>query len=1240
MKLARILEKFQLLLKANLVRAKEAWESLGVRGTMTSDIITKNKEEKDMSATKTVVSILLFLVVSTKTVPAIAMLMTASEYAAYGFGKQIGRAANQAVQLGQIQNEFSAEINGARKAFWRCNNTCDEGKKLKEQFVSLLYQKDMYFLYNETYTQGQLFAIGSLTGTKALDGGIRPGCRQTFDAWKNAVASLYPPAELKADATGLYTSLLTGRGVSKTHLQKKYQKAIDSSMESYKTYVECRDRWEYDARPISGHPVDPQDFLWSTLKVNHHLKSRENGRDLVQKKYHPRYNKKNIDAIAQKLFEAPKKTPETARSWQVLQNPASIGCESANVYNCFHELLDQVVVRQRQHLNELELIPVDDIPEDFADSEKVKSAIKKIADTCRRLPEYSPGRDRCISYCERAWHRIAQAPLFEKKSAWGFCMSDQGVAFGLEPDWWKKGSQGMEVKPLLFASQPIAENVTRSGNKEFKKESIKSPPVFTANTSSTFQQQMMKTDIASVQKVPNPVPQQQKYWDREDNSGEASGVTVNMEKNPIYRALTNPPPGIRPIKLPFLHGVPALKSFERKKDTGITGKQMKKHLKNFVRYVDLAMLATDPAVFSFNAGEKEPVKLHWTDFLIEGEKKRFTVQLRGSKHQWQGADQFEQIDTASIFRKTYHPELSQWAEEVFTKPARMLLIYPTKLSRYDFEKQVYELRSLAGMRFRTQDARGNVFPHKEWEFNYKAPEYWHVDVKNAREASKVLTEKAKLLFQRKSGGSQVPSNPTELDAYHALTVQLHPKKEGMQKGYIEVLSDALYMDAQLTKKLTEFTVNNKRAAILGGVSEHERTMIVHPAELSIMLMKQHGLPSDRKAWVQLMKTRRNFERQYPDECGMPFFDSRYPYLGDTQQVPEGDIEKFKKWMMEKIDNLGEEITLELIRKGPSRDKITGDTTLLALFNYPKKASSLKRSRTPDVIKIEGLNSVYKTIFKGSRNRITGVKTPVSVDNFTFSVDPKVMQGAWKMTVGKRYPTEIRTRVKVTNTSGKMLTVLPIESRLLFQGKVLKTKLYDQKSIIQTEQAQKKRKQALKAKLESGQILPPKEMDELDRLLTTIEEKGWLHEARIKQGHRQLSESVKRIGDKRMKKSERKREAKRKILDAGREIVKSQYCSEWRETARGQDDMPKPVEEKSVSFAWNELESAKRLSRYTVDWGVKGKPQNTQIWYVLKADISLGDCHSYSNITISAKDYVPCKQKYCLEHDTYDDLFRQ
>lgn len=206
-----------------------------------------------MHIAKAVLIILFFLVIAIKSDPGVAMLMTASEYAAYGFGKQIGQAANQLFQVGQVQNDMSAKINASRMAYWKCNEICDDHTQRTQQFVSYLYQKDVYFLYNEVYMQGALSAVGTLSGAAPLDGGIRSSCRRTFNAWTRAVAAQYSPADLKADAAGFYKSMLTGRGVSKSHIQKKFQQAIDNAVDLYKPYVQCRDKWEYDARPVSAH---------------------------------------------------------------------------------------------------------------------------------------------------------------------------------------------------------------------------------------------------------------------------------------------------------------------------------------------------------------------------------------------------------------------------------------------------------------------------------------------------------------------------------------------------------------------------------------------------------------------------------------------------------------------------------------------------------------------------------------------------------------------------------------------------------------------------------------------------------------------------------------------------------------------------------------------------------------------------------------------------------------------------
>lgn len=710
----------------------------------------------------------------------------------------------------------------------------------------------------------------------------------------------------------------------------------------------------------------------------------------------------------------------------------------------------------------------------------------------------------------------------------------------------------------------------------------------------------------------------------------------SSEQYAKVQSLTTPPPGIEPISLSYINGLPAFKPYNRRESGG--GDKAENWrvttLKSFTNYITLAMLAADQDLFSYNPDQKDGVHLFWANFLTTQEAKKYlSPEQKHSGHvtykKWLGTTPFDQINSSRRFYDDYKSSLTQWAKLVFTEPAEVLHIQPVKIWNYNFKNQEFPIEEVSSP-IQNLFKSSNWNRQYTWHFTYQMPEKWSVKPQEAAVANKKMVEYADLVYLQRYGAKKATSsNPNYYRAYRALKVRLHPLGRTKNNGYIEVLSDGLYLDSQLNQKLTDFTVEDKQPMMLGVDSgqhkqQKDRPLSLNADSINLLILKENGLPTDSNAWTQLMKTRRWLEYRSPQECDTLFFKPDFPNINERTNIPPDIRKDFQRWTAMRVENLATDLTLELVRKGPKRNQLPIPMNLFTLYDFPKA----KKPKNPmeTTIRIEDLD----------KNRYP--EMIVGAGNISLSISPNMLQN-----VRENDATEMRTLFQYIDCKGGRVSLKPLSTKLVYNKDILAEQQFSDQQITDWQNGLHKRKQYLVEKYREGGSFSYQEQKELESFLTR-EKQARLKEERNKASLRKTGGAS---AIQKSKSKARKREAKKRaesllgqISTVSSRISKSRDCAMWKRKFKGDVNASSLEVTQPCYFFWNEYTSPEFLSNHTVDWGSKGRPANPNSWYVIKADVALEDCkNSKGKIQITIKDYAVCQEGYCFEHEI-DVLYRQ
>lgn len=700
-----------------------------------------------------------------------------------------------------------------------------------------------------------------------------------------------------------------------------------------------------------------------------------------------------------------------------------------------------------------------------------------------------------------------------------------------------------------------------------------------------------------------------------------------------FSRLTSPPSGIKAIQLHQIGGVPTYLPLDRDRVSGNKAYIWKRTVPpSFREYIALAILASNPASFSFDYNKKDAVPRFWTNFLNDEERKLFIAPVRRADgkiiydeytgqmkfdKQWQGMTPFEHIDSAKRFYDQYNTTLKEWAKEVFTGPAELRLIQPVRIYSYNFERQEFPLEMNGSPVY-------DLFHSKHWNnqyswsFNHEMEKFWPVPPQQASVANRKLVDRAKFLHKQRSGGGSRFALPNYFTAYRALTVRLHPGQKSANSGYIEVTADSLYLDSQLSEKLGDFTVKNKQPVMLGGsqggaMGVRKQPLRLHAETVRLLELQKKGLPTDSGAWDELMKSRRLFERLHTDQCAELFFKPDFPIINDRYRVPAKVRQQFQQWMRLRVENLEPFPTLELHRKGPKRNQVHSQTTLYALFDYPKAKKLKNPAQTR--IRLEKLDSAKYP------------ELTVGAGYVTLSVSPDMLQN-----VKPGDTSNMVTSLKYMKVDGDHVVLQPLSTRLTYQDEVLAEQQFSEQQISQWQHDKEERKHYLLRKNREKGNLSYRETKELEVYLNK-EELGKLKEESIKAGLKRQSQAASRIVDK----SVRKKTPRRSVSLAAQSISRSSACRAFRNSkynSGGVLNQTAPDITKTCYFFWSEADSDKLYQNHLLDWGNRGRPKDSNAWFVVKAEVSVRDCTNLKDdVYIIAQDYKNCQEQYCFEHDS-------
>lgn len=695
------------------------------------------------------------------------------------------------------------------------------------------------------------------------------------------------------------------------------------------------------------------------------------------------------------------------------------------------------------------------------------------------------------------------------------------------------------------------------------------------------------------------------------------------DQQAFFSSLQTPPRGIKAIELPIIQGIPSYMPIERDY-TSSEDEYIWKHTVPgaFNNYLNLAILAANPDVFSFNQNDKDAVQRFWTDFLTDNEKKRFiqpqlragkimyddyTNQMLFEKH-WLGTTPFDEIDTARIFYDQYKPVLTQWSKNVFSEPARIRLIQPVKISQYNFNTEEFAIQETGG------SAR-DLLRSQYWSFTYQPLESWPASRQQASHANKKLVERAKTLYFQRNPQAKRFSIPNYFYAYRALTVELQPANDRLN-GFGNVQSDGLYLDPQLAEKLADFTVENKKPVVFGEDSSKQRDAGPHRLNadtIHLFTFKERGLPADAASWDRVMEKRRFFERLHPEQCETLFFKPNSPTISEKHPAPAEIRQQFQQWIGSRIEDLESDTIFALMRKGPRKEQVNSEFTLFTLYDYPKA----KKLQNPGEMTIK-----LKELNQGNYPKIN-----IPAKNISLSVSPSTVRN-----LRPGAATEMRTQFRYIGMDGNNIILEPTSTQLLDQGGVLVEQTFSKQQIQNHRQAQQERKQYLIDKRINEGDLSYKEEKELESYCTPGE-LGILREAAIKASMKRSSQIYQKKADERKRKSQEKERTEtlvKAISSAAGQIAKSRVCETWKRKSKKDSSLPPPETNKPVYFFWNETESPEFQFNQMVNWETSGKPSGSDDWFVIKSEISLPDCTEHE-VHVFVQDYRRCEQPYCFEH---------
>ncbi len=731
---------------------------------------------------------------------------------------------------------------------------------------------------------------------------------------------------------------------------------------------------------------------------------------------------------------------------------------------------------------------------------------------------------------------------------------------------------------------------------------------------------------------------------RENSQGKTMiGKNDNQESS--YSLLSSPPPGIKPISLPLIHGVPSYMPYERDKYGGGDKAYIWKKTvpPSFQAYITLAMLAAEPELFSFDSKQKEAVNRYWTYFLTDEQramfvppKKRssggiiydsYTGQMEFNDH-WQGATPFEHIASAKRFYDRYKTVLSQWASQVIPESAVMQMVLPIKIGKYNFERNEFPLEGIHNPGHKIFASEYWNYQYK-WHFTYQMQDHWSVNLEEAADVNRKLVEQADITYQQRYGQKRLsPKPPNYFTAYRALTVRLHPKGKSKNNGYLEVVADALYLNSLLSQKMTDFTVENVQPVMLGGkqsgLQKHGELLLpINADTINLLTMKEHGMPTGYKEWKRVMKARRWLELQQPDACREMFFKPDFPNINERTTISPEVMEQFTKWTEERIDTLDADIVLELVKRGPKPRQISTQTELYTLYRYPKAKKPDNPSQT--ILSVEGLED--------SRHP----KTMVGKGYISLVVTPDMIQA-----VKQHEATEMRTSFRFLRMEGGRVVLQPMSTALVYKGSVLAEKKITDQEVSEWLRVQRERKEYIMKKFRQGDHMSYQEEKELKNFVSRTELAA-LNEERLKANLRTTggASAINKNRGKARKYEEKQRieAVHERISDVSSTISNSRDCRSWKHKSKSDSTYPLTEVTRPCYFFWSESESPDFQRNHSVDWEAKGKPTDASAWYVIKADVAPEDCgKTKGKVYVNIKDFSLCREAYCFEHDM-DVLYR-
>lgn len=731
---------------------------------------------------------------------------------------------------------------------------------------------------------------------------------------------------------------------------------------------------------------------------------------------------------------------------------------------------------------------------------------------------------------------------------------------------------------------------------------------------------------------------QEKLYSFTSSNEASSGHSIAEQNNngrnaqkSSFSDLQSPPQGIKSIDLPVIQGVPSympvVREYTSHQDQYIWENTVPGAFRN---YINLSVLATNPDKFFFDQSNQEAVHKKWTNFLTDMEKKRFIEPQRRSdgkilydeytghmrfEKNWVGATPFDQIDTAKTFYDQYKPTLTQWGQKIFKKPAQIQLIQPVKISQYNFGRMEFSIQETGG-------SVRDLLHSKYWSFSYPHLETWPASREEASVANKKMVEQAKTLYMKRNPGAKTFSVPNYFRAYRAITVVLHPSKDTPDNGFVEIAADRLYSDPQLSVKLADFAVDNKKPAMFGknqDVVEEAGPIHLNAESITLLKFKEKGLPTDSRSLDELMEKRRLLERQHPDECATLFFKPNFPAISDRNPAPSQIRQKFQTWMRSRIDAIGSEMTFELVRKGPKKEQLNSEMTLFTLYRYPEA----KKLQNPSemIIKLDKLDH-------RDYPQLT-----VPAGNVSLSASPAMAAGLRPHDV-----TEMRTLLRYVGKDGSSVILEPISTQLVYQDNVLSERKFSKQLIQEQQQTQQDRKQHLVNKMMQEGGLRYREEKELKNYCTK-EEYAELRQKAAKANMKRTSMIYQKKANKKKRKYEekdRKETAIKAVSSVARQISKSRACQSWKYKSKRDNNLGSPENGKSCYFFWNASESTEFQSNHVINWGIVGKPSSTD-WFVIKSEVSLPDCTD-GEVVINVQDYRRCEEDYCFEHSV-DIIYR-